>query len=139
MRTKHTNIKGSESELTTFHKSLDFYIFIKPKRTLSELVDIIFDRVQDILGMKKEYPAITIQLCSQDALKSNWKTYNKSKVPKAFYVHKSHTIFINTKTATKGILAHEMTHSILDNYLLVKPPRNTSEILCRYVDRNLGI
>jgi hypothetical protein len=30
-----------------------------------------------------------------------------------------------------------MAHSIIDNYLLVRPPKATAEILARYVDSHL--
>jgi hypothetical protein len=37
----------------------------------------------------------------------------------------------------EGILAHEIAHSIIDNYLLILPPKATAEILARYVDEHL--
>jgi hypothetical protein len=37
----------------------------------------------------------------------------------------------------EGILAHEMAHAIIDQFLTVRPPSATAEILARYVDGHL--
>jgi len=36
------------------------------------------------------------------------------------------------------MLAHEIAHAIIDNYLSVRPPRATAEILARYVGKHLN-
>jgi len=36
------------------------------------------------------------------------------------------------------MLAHEIAHAIVDNYLSVRPPRATAEILARYVGKHLN-
>ena len=45
---------------------------------------------------------------------------------------------MNAEDVHEGMLAHEIAHSIIDHYLLVRPPRATAEILSRYVDAHLN-
>jgi hypothetical protein len=44
---------------------------------------------------------------------------------------------VNADDLTEGILAHEMAHSIIDHFLVIRPPKAATEILARYVDRHL--
>ena len=38
----------------------------------------------------------------------------------------------------RGMLAHEMAHAIIDDFLQVRPPMASAEILARYVDAHLN-
>ena len=55
----------------------------------------------------------------------------------AWYLYQYHSIYINLEDLHEGILAHEMAHSIIDHYLIIRPPGATAEILARYVDSHL--
>ena len=57
--------------------------------------------------------------------------------PRAWYLFKLRTIYLNVRDLHEGILAHEMGHHIIDHYLGVRPPAASAEILCRYVDQHL--
>lgn len=56
---------------------------------------------------------------------------------RAWYSFETNTVFLNANDLKEGILAHELAHSIIDHYLLIRPPAATAEILARYVDGHL--
>ena len=104
-------------------------------------VDTLFKRVQQILDMRKIMKKVTIKIYrnSEEIERAYIEIYRRSpkQVPRAWFRYKTNTIYVNLDDLHEGILAHEMAHSIIDNYLVVKPPRATAEILARYVDTNL--
>lgn len=104
-------------------------------------VDALYRRVQKILDMQKKMNKVIIKIHrnSEEMKRAFRKTYGRGRrgVPRAWFRYENNTIYINLDDLHEGMLAHEMAHSIIDNYLLVKPPRVTAEILARYVDRHL--
>ena len=56
---------------------------------------------------------------------------------RAWYRFDQNTIYLQVKDMHEGMLAHEMAHAIIDNFLKVRPPRASAEILARYVDTHL--
>jgi hypothetical protein len=56
---------------------------------------------------------------------------------RAWYVHQLNAVYVNSGDLDEGILSHELAHSIIDQYLLVRPPKATAEILASYVDLHL--
>ena len=101
--------------------------------------DAVFKRVQEILGMVKKIKKVTILLYpDKTTLDRAYLLRYKTQSPyRAWYDYSIHTISLNVSDCHEGILAHELAHSIIDNFLKVRPPENTSEILARYVDRHL--
>ena len=108
--------------------------------------DALFERVQRILGMQGQFKKCDILLCPgekdlHEAFlrmgKNSGFAYGDASIPRAWYHHELNTIYINVEDLNEGILAHEMAHSIIDNYLFMRPPRPTAEILARYVDSHL--
>ena len=65
------------------------------------------------------------------------KIFEKPCRFRAWYVYELNTIYLNVDDVHEGMLAHEIAHSIIDHYLLVRPPKATAEILARYVDKHL--
>jgi hypothetical protein len=55
-----------------------------------------------------------------------------------WYTHANNTVYLNLNDFQEGMLAHELTHAIVDHYLLVRPPHATAEILARCVDNHLS-
>ncbi len=109
-------------------------------------IDALYERTQDILGMHKNMKKVTIILYSnKDQLRSSYSrtcnksthAYGHSSVPRAFFIYKLNNIYVNVEDLHEGILAHEMAHFIVDNFLSLQPPKPTSEILARYVDKHL--
>ncbi len=151
--TRFTRIRyQSVASLETFQKSLkfgkgwwastsSFSTFSDEENTkfASLKTDAIFERVQEILDMRKKIRKVTIILYPEKAaLGTAYFDMYKTKTPfRAWYEFKSNTISINVMDCSEGILAHELAHSIIDNFLKVRPPQNTAEILARYVDAHL--
>ncbi|MDY6842811.1 MAG: hypothetical protein SVW57_01780 [Thermodesulfobacteriota bacterium] len=106
---------------------------------ITEKVDLLFERVQTILDMRMRMKKVTINIYRNRAQLYNAYThiYKKQRHIRAWYTYEYHTIYVNLEDVHEGIVAHEMAHSIIDYYLLVRPPRATAEILARYVDSHL--
>jgi len=110
-----------------------------PVGSITRKVDALFARVQQILDMKKRMKKVTINIYS-DEKQFHEAYYNitwtKCQV-RSWYLFNQNTIYVNVNDIHEGILAHEMAHSIINNYLDVRPPRATAEILAVYVDQHL--
>ena len=102
-------------------------------------VDAVYEKVQEILDMKKSMEKVTIYIYHDK--KELHAAYQKIfKTPchlRAWYVYELNAVYINVDDIHEGILAHEIAHSIIDHYLLIRPPKATAEILARYVDEHL--
>ncbi|MCP3933600.1 MAG: hypothetical protein GY705_31420 [Bacteroidetes bacterium] len=46
-------------------------------------------------------------------------------------------MFIQLDDVHSGMIAHELAHAIIDHYLIIPPPKETAEILARYVDTHM--
>lgn len=153
IETKHTIIRyQSLTDLKQFNhrmnyghqrRGLSLPFFSSGSRdlgeTVPEKVDLLFERVQEMLDMRKEMKKVTINLYHdkdqlQDAF---YRIYKKPCHIRGCYRHQNNTVYINVKDLNEGILAHELAHAIVDNYLIVRPPRATAEILARHVDKHL--
>ncbi|MBW2109096.1 MAG: hypothetical protein JRI36_10595 [Deltaproteobacteria bacterium] len=102
-------------------------------------VDIIFERAQQILGMRKPMKKVSIRVYQNRAqLHQAYKTiYGGRCRIRAWYRYRNNSVYVNVRDLNEGMLAHELAHAIIDNYLDVRPPRATAEILARYVDSHL--
>ena len=118
------------------------------KNRITKKVDALYERVQEILGMQEKFNKGTITICpNKEELQAAYsridkrprQAYGASSLPRAWYVQQLNTIYINIDDLHEGILAHEMAHSIIDNYLFIRPPVPTAEILARYVDGHLFV
>lgn len=102
-------------------------------------VDLLFERVQSILGMRKKIDKINVRLnrTREQLHEAFFAIYRQKCRIRAWYRYKNNTVYLNLQDLDEGILAHELAHGIIDHYLLVRPPRATAEILARYVDSHL--
>ena len=109
-------------------------------------VDAIYEKAQEILGMCRKTEKVIIKIYSNDKqlqasysklYKTAFQNHLSASTIRAWYTHESKTIYLNVNDLHEGILAHEIAHSIIDHYLLIRPPRSTAEILARYVDSHL--
>ena len=105
----------------------------------SKKVDLVFERVQKILGMRKEMAKIKINIYQNKGQlnEAYAEMYPGTCKIRAWYRHANNTVYLNLDDLQEGMLAHELTHAIVDHYLLVRPPHATAEILARYVDNHL--
>lgn len=114
-------------------------------------MDALFKKVQKILGMHKKMKKPIVKIYSNKkqfhaSYSSNYgKSYRcyddhcstQSSAPRAWYIYEYNTIYINVDDVHEGMMAHEMAHAIIDQFLLVRPPKATAEILARYVESHL--
>ncbi len=108
------------------------------KNTASK-IDAVFERAQEILDMKKRIPKVRVRL-HQDkkALRQAYSKISSGNLRlRAWYLFKNNTVYLNVKDLHEGMLAHELSHGIIDHFLTIKPPPKTAEILARYVDSHL--
>ena len=146
LETEHVILKyQSEKDLKKFHKKVDY---AHERRGIKSLIggsssdnlegnirtkiDALYERVQEVLGMHKKVNKVTIviyhdkkqlgnsysKICSNAAL-----AYGHSPVPRAFFIYSFNTIYVTAQDVHEGILAHEIAHSIVDNFLRIRPPR----------------
>lgn len=161
LETKYAILRyQSEKDLKKFHKKVDY---AHERRSIKSLIggsnsdnlednirakiDALYERAQEVLGMHKKVNKVTIviyhdkkQLGDSYSKIYNSATlaYGHSPVPRAFFIYSFNTIYVTAQDLHEGILAHEIAHSIVDNFLRVRPPKATAEILARYVDMHLS-
>jgi len=121
-------------DLITFSKNMNIGMEILPI-----MIDDMVNITQGILGMYKLPSAIKIRIYpNKFGVNAAWKRINKKKKsPIAFYYHKARTIHLSCQSIRVGVLAHEMTHSVIRDYFRKKIPKKTTEILAKYVERKM--
>ncbi len=153
LETRYTVIRYHSVEtLKQFHQSIHFgngwwatstsfdQLSVEENRKISQMkIDAIFKRVQEILDMESKFKKVIINLYpDKKKLESAYKNTYKTQCPfKAWYDFKTNTISLNADDCSEGMFAHEIAHSVIDNFLKIRPPKNTAEILARYVDTHL--
>jgi len=153
IETKHTIIQYEMiNDLKKFDGKIDYSTgeftleslfsasdFKDPADSIKKKVDLLFERVQEILDMRRRTRKVIINLYpNKKRLHNAYFTINGAKCHiRAWYIYELNTIYINKDDVHAGMLAHEMAHSIIDHYFSARPPRATAEILARYVDKHL--
>ena len=152
IESQHTFIQYiTLKDIKTFDNSIDYmprkweaknlFSFISAKDPIDSIkkkVDALFDKVEQILGIYGRRDKIIIHLYPKKGFYEVRDRINgKNCRFRAMYIFEQNTIYINVGDVHEGILAHEIAHAIIDNYLSVRPPKITSEILARYVEKNL--
>ena len=151
--TKYTKIYyHSWKDLKKFNSNIDYspssmglkWLFKKksPNDIENEIklkVDAVYEKVQEILDMRKSMEKVTIYIGhDKQELHSLYQKIFKTPCHlRAWYVYELNAVYINVDDIHEGIIAHEIAHSIIDHYLLIRPPKATVEILARYVDGHL--
>lgn len=110
-----------------------------PIASIKKKVDAVFERAQEILDMRGRIQKVVIKIYSNRKRfnEVRYRVIGKEHCIRAWYVYEQNIIYINADDVHEGILAHEIAHAIIDHYLTVRPPKATSEILARYVDKHL--
>ncbi len=153
IETKHTIIHYQTlDDLKTFNKKVVYYSarlslkhLFSPSGSdnltdnLKKKVDALYERVQEILDMRKRMKKIIINIYhdKKQLHATFYKIYRKKCLFRALYIYKYNTVYINVENLHEGMLAHEMAHAIIDHYFSARPPKATAEILARYADRHL--
>jgi hypothetical protein len=102
-------------------------------------VDALFERVQEILEMRRnmERPTIFIHPDRDQLHEAYTRLFNRPWKIRAWYQYSTNGVYVNVNDLHEGMLAHELAHAIIDHYLLIRPPAATAEVLARYVDSHL--
>ena len=107
---------------------------------LPELLDSLFLRVSDILGIHLYNLQVNIKICRNLArLKEIYnKLFNSSLGDRlSFYVYDLNTIYVSEEGFRREIVGPEMAHAIICHYFVVPPPVKIQEVLAMYVEYNL--
>jgi hypothetical protein len=113
-----------------------------PTDSVKQKVDAIVERVHEILDMRKRMKKVVIYIYPNnksfhEASSRMVRTAGTKRRIRAWYIYEQNAIYINADDVHEGIIAHEVAHAIIDNFLAVRPPKATAEIISRYVDKNL--
>lgn len=106
---------------------------------VADKVDALFERVQEILEMRRSMkkPTIFVHPDREGLHEAYRRLYQRPCKIRAWYQYSTNGVYLNVNDLHEGMLAHELAHAIIDHYLLVRPPAATAEILARYVDSHL--
>lgn len=112
---------------------------ISDEDELANKIDIIVRKAKKILDMHPQNFHVNIRVYKNE--KELWDAYEtifKERVEhRAFYIHKFKTVYIPLENVHESVLAHEIGHSIIDNYFAILPPQKIRELLACYVDVHL--
>lgn len=102
-------------------------------------VDKIMEKVQAALDMHPSDMRILIVLYPDyKTLEKKFREFTVTgNTPLAFYANRTKTIYVDVKSITDGVLAHEMAHGVINFYFNTPPPAKMQEILAQYVDLHL--
>lgn len=106
---------------------------------VSKDVDMLFERVQEILDMHKKMPRVAIMIYpdKKELHRAYEDIYQEKCRIRAWYRYSNNAVYVTAADIKVGMLAHELAHAIIDHYLVIKPPAASAEILARYVDSHL--
>jgi len=142
--------EGVELKTVNNRINLRFCNFYSPRRhkgtdptsieeILSEKLDAIFTRVEDILDMYPSRIHVTIKIykARQTLDRIYEDIFGEKNTADSFYIYKTNTIYTLENFINEGVLAHEMAHCIIDHYFVILPPRKIQEMLAVYADVHL--
>lgn len=163
--TKYTVLHfQSQEDLEQFNKDIDYSSSIgfgalfgssdgkDFNAKLIKKIDDLFVRAQQILDMRKYMRRVQINIYhNKEKLQEAYNHISDVKTDsgqtehivkpqfdfRAWYLFDQNTIYLQINDIDEGMLAHEMAHSIIDNYFQVRPPPAAAEIMARYVDAHL--
>ena len=152
VESRHTLLTfNSTADMERFNRAIRFDgrsslagIFSSPstesvEQELIRKVDQLFEKVQQILDMRKEMRKVRIRVFSDSSQlhEACTKIFKTKCTVRGWYVYEFNTVFLNVADVHEGMLAHELGHAIIDHYFGARPPRATAEILAKYVDKHL--
>jgi hypothetical protein len=108
--------------------------------SIAYLLDTTVEKVETILHLFPEHLQFSIVLePSADEVRKIYRDrYGGDVRYVAFYAPDKRTIFISVADARRGVLVHELTHAILDQYFVVVPSTVIQEILAEFVELHMN-
>lgn len=102
-------------------------------------VDAVVERVMSILDMHPKEIAFRIVLLPAAAdVHRVYKTrYGLTVDYIAFYTPRDKIVYLSVDDIDLSVLAHELTHMVLDHYFGISPPAKIHEVLAQFVETHL--
>ncbi|MBW1910129.1 MAG: hypothetical protein JRJ11_11405 [Deltaproteobacteria bacterium] len=84
------------------------------RNALSNKIDALYERVQEILEMRGKMKKVIINLYSNEYQldQAYYRITKRSCRIRAWYIYESNTVYINVNDVHEGMLAHEIAHAI---------------------------
>ena len=110
-----------------------------PEAKLAYRLDLIFSRVREVLGMYPPDVHVNIKIfkSAKDVNSEYCRLTRSGNECRSFYVYSNNTIYTSEAEISDSVLAHEMTHALVDHYFSTNPPEKVAEILAQNVDLSL--
>lgn len=140
------NLKKLEARLRSRYFSvsaMEKNLFANPaygiERRISARLESILLRVKQILAMNPPFMNLKIKVFNNRNELNNeyFRIFNSNPRYKSFYMHGLKTIYTSMQDVTDSVIAHEMSHAVIDHYFNVTPPPKVAELLAVYVDSHL--
>ena len=140
------NLKKLEARLHSRYFSvsaMEENLFSSPayriESRISARLESILLKVKQILAMNPPSMILKIKVFkSRNELNNEYfRIFNSNTRYKSFYVYGLETIYTSMQDITDSVIAHEMSHAVLDHYFNVIPPPKVAEFLAVYVDSHL--
>ena len=102
-------------------------------------IDVVVERVEAVLDMFPGGLKFTIVLLPRDTdVQRVYRAkYGVNVDYVAFYSPKEKTVYVSVDDIRLGVLAHELTHVVLNRYFGVSPPTKIHEVLAQFVETHL--
>ncbi len=102
-------------------------------------VDVLVERIESLLDMfPREMRFRIVLLPTAAEVRKTYKDRYRISVDFiAFYAPRDKTVFLSVDDIELGVLAHELTHVILDHYFGISPPAKIHEVLAQFVEAHL--
>jgi hypothetical protein len=102
-------------------------------------IDLILDRVKEILNMFPEHEKMKIIICSsnEDIRKIHERIYGYPTSSTAFYAPDINMVFFSSADVELTTVAPEFSHVVMHRYFQQPPPVKIHELLSRYAARHI--
>jgi predicted RND superfamily exporter protein len=139
---------GSKEILRKFNEELDLTssltrVMRKNTVTMEDevlaKVDIIVEKAESVLDMFPNNLHMTLILLpsSADVARAFYQKYQKNVNYLSFYSLSEKTIYISVDDTNLHVVAHEISHAIVDHFFDVRPPYNIHELMAQFTEKHI--
>jgi hypothetical protein len=135
LKTHHvTIVYPSWKYLSQFEEKISAGNYTRDSTAIT--LDSIIRRVETLLEMFPRDLKFTIVLLptSKDVQRVYAGKYGRSPDYIAFYSPCDNTVFLSVRDLRVGVLAHELSHVVVDKFFRISPPYKIHELLAQYVE-----
>lgn len=108
---------------------------------VSNKVDLVYGRVQEILDMQIPRNDLAIVLLPSEAEVQEFyqAEYARQVSYIAYYSPEKNCIYIAVEKADVRVLAHELAHVVIHHFFHKRPPERVHELLAQHVERQFKV